>query len=197
MKHLKLSALALTICILLIAGCSDDPTTSNCLSCPEENPAATAALAYIDAHQADFDLREEVDEMMIRTIEEDDLGMTHVRLDQHYRGVRVVQGELIVHLDKELIVKSVSGMTVPGINVDIAFQVSSDTALNTALTDFSNSATDGGNIGNGELVVFPWLGTNHLCWDFEILSATLLTAFEYFVSAHSGDIIHKQSLIIQ
>ncbi|MFQ5500191.1 MAG: hypothetical protein ACE5FH_11025 [Candidatus Zixiibacteriota bacterium] len=192
-----IAAITLAACVLLLSACSREGPSPGCLTCPEEHPAAIAARTYIEGHLADFDLRDQFDEMLITTVDEDQIGWTHVRFDQHYLGVHVIQGELIVHLDTALVVQSVSGATVPGIDLDVSFQVSSETALATALDDFSNEAPDGEKVGYGELVVYRLQVVDHLCWRYEIRSATQLAAREYFVSAHSGEIVYSRSLVIE
>jgi vibriolysin len=58
------------------------------------------------------------DGFKVRLTQDDDLGMTHVRMAQTYRGLPVVGGELIVHLDGALVV-GVNGRFVPDLDVSI------------------------------------------------------------------------------
>src|SRR5262249_25060735 len=62
----------------------------------EDDPVAEAKMA-LQLHGAAF-RRSRDDDFSYRTHEKDQLGMTHVRMTQTYKGVPVVGGELIVHL---------------------------------------------------------------------------------------------------
>lgn len=70
------------------------------LSQRTDDDPATAAKAALDLYGAAF-RRTEDDDFAYRTHETDELGMTHVRMTQLYRGVPVVGGELIVHLTED------------------------------------------------------------------------------------------------
>ncbi|MCX6835497.1 MAG: hypothetical protein NTW07_10255, partial [candidate division Zixibacteria bacterium] len=114
--RLLLWGVTLSAIALLSFGCDDDKP---CATCPHPNPAVVVALNYIDAHRAELGLRDQVDQLIPYRVNEDDLGMTHVRCYQYYKGVRVEGGELIVHLSADLEVSSVSDGIIHDVEVDI------------------------------------------------------------------------------
>ncbi len=61
------------------------------------------------------------------TVEHDRLGQEHVRVQQTYRGVPVVGGELVVHMDREAVV-GVSGRFVPDLDLDVTPAISREDA---------------------------------------------------------------------
>lgn len=191
---LLLWGLTLSILVSLISGCNDDKP---CVTCPEPDPAVVAALGYIDANRADLGLRDGVDEVIPYRVQEDDLGMTHVRCYQYYKGVRVEGGELIVHLSAALEVSSVSGAVVCDVQVDTRPIISTRAAARIAKEDFES---DGYLVRQGsdvERFVFRWVDTDHLCWVMVFRAIDGIDIREYYVDAHSGAIVHWRSLIIE
>jgi Zn-dependent metalloprotease len=184
------------VLLFSFTACSEkqDKDRIGCLTCPEENPAAKAAREYIEQHKSDFGLRDQLDEMLICDVQEEQLGMTHVRFNQHYRGVFVVGGELIVHLNPNLTVSSVSGRTIPGITIDTRYQIEPRDALLTALNDFIADGDVDLSFDLGKLAVLREQNSDYLCWDFKIRSETQLMAREYFIDAVIGDIITYHDL---
>jgi Fungalysin/Thermolysin Propeptide Motif len=77
------------------------------------------------------------EEFKVRKTLTDKLGHQHVRMDQHYKGLRVVGGELIVHFDAEGKAYQVNGEYIKDIRLstkatlqaDEAFQVAKDDLL--------------------------------------------------------------------
>lgn len=186
--------MALVLAALLTAGCDDD--RKPCVACPEPDPAIVVALDYIDSHRVELGLREEVDQMIPYRVQKDDLGMTHVRCYQHYKGVRVEGGELIVHLSATLEVRSVSGEVVRDVQVDIKVDVSALTAAHIAAEDFRSDGYTVSQDDGIEKIVLRWLDIDHLCWTMVFHATDGIDIREYFVDAHSGEIVYWRSLII-
>ncbi|MGC8916675.1 MAG: M4 family metallopeptidase [Thermoanaerobaculum sp.] len=63
-----------------------------------------------------------------RVVERDELGQEHVRLQQTYRGLKVVGGELIVHMDARHIL-GVNGQFVPEIDLEVVPRISEREAI--------------------------------------------------------------------
>src|SRR4051794_12422316 len=71
----------------------------------EEAPggeARRAAMAWLEESGA----IDAVDDVALMTVEGDDLGMTHVRFAQLQQGVPVAGAQVVVHLDRDLVVGS-------------------------------------------------------------------------------------------
>ena len=72
--------------------------------------------------------------------EKDALGQEHVRMQQVFKGLEVVGGELIVHMDAKSVI-GMNGRFVPDLNVPTRATVSADVASNSAKQFVAN---DGG-----------------------------------------------------
>ena len=186
--------LAFGLLALMVVGCDDD--NHPCATCPRSDPAEAAALDYIETHRAELGLRDEVDEVVPYRVQEDDLGMIHVRCHQFYKGVRVWGGEMIVHLNAALEVVHVSNGMFLNVVVDVKPVISRWTAGQTARNHFHD---DGYLVERGgviESVVFRWLGGDYLCWSVVLRAMGGVDKREYFVDAHTGEIIYWRSSII-
>ena len=184
----------LSLVALLWAGCDDD--RKPCVACPEPDPAIVVALNYIDGHRAELGLREEVDQMVSYRVLKDDMGMTHVRFYQYYKGVRVEGGELIVHLSAALEVTRVSGEVVRDVQVDTNVTISAGTAARIAQEDFQSDGFHVIQEGLIETIVIRWNDIDHLCWTMVFNATDAIDIRQYFVDAHSGEIVYWRSLII-
>ena len=72
----------------------------------------TIFVEYRDAFELSAD-----DDMRIRTVKTDELGMNHYKYDQYYKNVRVQFGEFIVHQQADGFVKSANGRLITGLNL--------------------------------------------------------------------------------
>jgi thermolysin len=73
------------------------------------------ALAHLAQHGAASGLVDAEAELALAGADRDQLGMTHVRLDQVFRGVPVFGGQLILHMDATAVRELVSGRIYGGV----------------------------------------------------------------------------------
>ena len=156
---------------------------------------AQAAIAFLQEQQGAFRILNATEELAVRKIQVDDLGMKHVRLDQHYKGLSVIGGELIVHFAANGSIKTVNGNFESGIDIDITPVVTGQAAVQTSVSDLATFFGQG-NPRDPELVVFPWEGANYLAWRLFIYSDTPDGRWEYFVNAKTGEVIFKANRIM-
>lgn len=71
------------------------------------------------------------DNFIPRVVERDELGQEHVRLQQTYRGLPVVGGELIVHLDSQQVL-GVNGQFVPDLELEVSPRLTEREAIASA-----------------------------------------------------------------
>ena len=71
------------------------------------------ARAFLYAYRADFRLTQPTNELQVHSVTTDDLGLTHVRLQQTFHDVPVWAAELIVHLTADTQVYLVQGRYIP------------------------------------------------------------------------------------
>ena len=74
---------------------------------------AEIALAFLTAYATEFRLVQPEDEMVVASVETDDLGFNRVRLQQRFEGIPVWGAELIVQLDRANHVNLVQGRYIP------------------------------------------------------------------------------------
>lgn len=75
--------------------------------------SAAIALSFIDRYKAQFKLEQPQDELKCLSATTDDLGLTHVRFQQIYKGISVFGCELNVHLNRNNNVYLVQGHYIP------------------------------------------------------------------------------------
>ena len=63
--------------------------------------AVHAAHDFMDNYKSLLQLDDPKNELQLRTQETDDLGFTHLRFDQYYKGVKIWANDLVVHLNEE------------------------------------------------------------------------------------------------
>lgn len=170
---------------------------------PGERPAwVSDALARSIAHLKHqgnaFELHNAQAELSFKRADQDDLGLTHVRLDQVYNGVPVFGGQLITHLDAKLM-RDVNGRVY-----EQARKVNTFPTLDAAAAIEAAKAALGytGEFAKqpeAELVVLPHelidrskKSSATLTYRVELLikDGTAATArHQYFVDANNGNIV--------
>src|SRR5262249_26215565 len=96
----------------------------------EDDPVAEAKIA-LELHGAAF-RRSRDDGFSYRTHEKDNLGMTHVRMTQTYKGIPVVGGKLIVHLTRHK-VAGINGRFVADLDLSTEPTITLEQAADSAL----------------------------------------------------------------
>jgi len=154
-----------------------------------------ATLGFLNDHRGAFKIAAPEQELAVRRIDIDNLGMRHLRLTQKYEGLTVIGGEVISHVTAEGVLKTVNGNFHTGINLDVTPALQSAAATEIALTDLETFFGTG-DPDSPELVIFPWEGNNFLAWRTFIRSSTPMGRWEYFVDAKTGEVIFKANRIM-
>gem|GEM_PF-6842046 len=195
MKNVLNLLLALAITAGLIS-CSQDDSTPTGSTGSAVDPVETAALLYITDHQDEWQLRPFVDAMKVYSVTRDEFGQAHVRLDQTYHSLRVVQGGAIVHLYANLEVKYATPHVIVGVDTDLQNKISADEAVRAARSDFDAAGYVDHSASTPELVVLRYGKNDHLCWELAVQSGTQLGARQYYIDAHTGAIVTWIDLVI-
>ena len=196
MRHSTLGLLLTLVLMTVLVSCSQDENNSAGPAGTTVDPAETAALQYVAAHMDELQLRSGIDGVKVYRIQTDQYGDTHVRVDQTYYGLRVQSGTGIVHLDAELQPTSFSSGLIIGVETDVHNDISATTATAKALADFTSSGYVDHDVFTPELVVMRTGTGDLLCWSLVVRSQTQLGAREYFVDAHTGEIVTWLDLVI-
>ncbi|MBL8150434.1 MAG: M4 family metallopeptidase [Blastocatellia bacterium] len=131
-------------------------------------------------------------ELAARTVEADELGMMHVRMDRIYNGVKVYGEQVVTHLGNDGQVKNVSGQERESL-VPMTFStrpsITSDDALEIAKKSFVGSPTE---TPKSELVIYPDSNGNYrLAYHVQLtnLSGNEPSKMNYFLDAKTGQMI--------
>ena len=95
----------------------------------------TQAKQFLRHSKSLFRISDTYDDFTLKKVTKDDLGMTHAKLQQIYKGVPVFGSELILHSNAVNTIKAVNGRFTPDLSLDVTASISSENALNIALID--------------------------------------------------------------
>ena len=154
-----------------------------------------AATDFFVKHSDAYKMTDPAGELEAGRLDIDELGMRHLRINQRYKGLKVIGAELIAHFTKDGVLKTVNGTYEPKIDVTTTPQLALSSAEQIAVGDLATFFGKGAP-RDGELVVFPWEGTNYLTWRMFLYSDVPMGRWEYFVDAITGDVIFKANRIM-
>lgn len=152
--------------------------------------ALAASQAHFQANLADYGLAADSTELKVRASRTDEKGLSHVRYDQFYKGVKVFEGEAITHVDTDGSVK-VTNSLAGHVDVDVTPQVGQEEAVKAAV---GLVAPAGKYEITSELVVLPRgerSDIDRLTWHVRVVVENRRQEagqWDYFVDAHSGDV---------
>lgn len=155
----------------------------------------TAVMAFFEANRGAYKMNRPSEELAVRRISRDDLGMTHVRLRQVYKNIPVIGADLIAHFTAAGELKTVNGNYYPEINLEVNPSIDAARAVETAEADL-RSFFGAGAPQTPELVVFPWEDAIYLAWRIFLLSDTPMGRWEYFIDAATGGVVFKANRIM-
>ncbi|HOP06685.1 MAG TPA: M4 family metallopeptidase [candidate division Zixibacteria bacterium] len=146
-----------------------------------------AALEFLEANQGAFRIESPRENLLVKRVDKDDLGMVHVRFDQYYQGIRILEGELLAHFSADGLLQTVNGNVETELDLSITPDIDAATAVAVAERELMDHFGKG-EPNKPELVVFRWQDEIYLCWRMFLWSSTPMGRWEYLVDAHTGDI---------
>jgi thermolysin len=157
-------------------------------------------MAHLKRHGEAAGVRDPEAELTLLTAKQDDLGLTHVRLDQVHKGVPVFGGQIITHLDGTG-VRGVTGRAFEGVRgLDTTPALTASQAVEAARAALG----DGGGVARepqAKLVILPARDGSPgatLTYQVQIFvehTDKVPERHEYFVDARDGGIVwHYDSL---
>ncbi|MGE3459006.1 MAG: M4 family metallopeptidase, partial [Kofleriaceae bacterium] len=129
-------------------------------------------------------------DLVAARVHTDRFGMTHVRFEQRKNGLRVVGGDLVVHLLADGTVRSVTGTARDGVALPSIAAVGSPDAAETARQATANGRAD---VHNSELtyVITSGEGVMHLAWEVAVIGRDELVVDLVYVDAVTGAIVDR------
>ncbi len=163
------------------------------------------AINYLEAVKAPMRIENPTEEFFVQRVQTDDLGQTHVRMQQQYQGIAVYGSEVIAH-EKDGDIYLVNGRHYPtpslqNISPTIDLQNATSTAKSDVgtfikLNDEQKKYVAGEQM-QSELVIYH-LDNNpknpKLAYHLTVIP-NLAERWEYFIDAHSGEVLSKHSSI--
>lgn len=155
------------------------------------------AFEYLAAAAPLMKIKEAQQEFIIQSTEKDALDMTHVRMQQVIKGIPVHGAEIIIHGNGDQF-DFLNGVYFPTMEIENTTpNLQSIQAIDISSKDLGSSVAyknDLTKIVNLEptsrLVIYPVETGFTLAYHITTYK-TLIDRWEYFVDAHTGDIIHK------
>ncbi len=157
---------------------------------------------FLKEHGDSLGVEQAYRQLMPQHAEQDDLGMTHVRYQQWYRGIPVYGTEVIVHIDRNHEVSSVNGKMVPGIAINTRARIQRALAQALARVQFNRDYRNvrRPTIQSSRLLVFnKGIIENTadtsvaLVWEVQFTSQNPMVDQYYYIDAHSGRLVYKLS----
>lgn len=153
------------------------------------------AMAFLSAHHELFKLENPFHELKTESLTTDDLGYTHVKFQQIFEKIPVLNSEIIVHLNRLNQVNSINGRYIPtpsGFNTRP--EISQEQAVGRVSDNFADKPS----------VVFEYLPeltiyvtpkqAPRLAYRVAVHSS-IITGGVYIVDARTGDVLTKFSTI--
>ena len=153
------------------------------------------ARAFIHAYRADFRLTQPANEFRVQSVKTDDLGLTHVRLQQTFHDVPVWAAELVVHLNADTQVYLVQGRYIPTPrNLSTDPELTEQAALQRAADHLGKSPARCLKC-QADLVVFAAEGKAPRLAYRVLALLSLVEGWDIMVDAQTGEVLQQLSAI--
>lgn len=180
--------------ILMIENFSK-PTTKARLS------AQALATSFLADVKATLQIEDPNQELVVQTTETDEIGMTHMQLQQKYKNIPIYGGEVWLH-SKDNKIETLNGRSFPTPKLaSIQPQLTEAKAIEFAMADVSKKSVVQKTISNGfikqdhasELLIYHKddKGTDARLTYYLTIRPNILERWVYFVDANSGEILKK------
>lgn len=155
------------------------------------------ALAFVSGHRALFGLESPAEELAPRAAVSDDLGLTHVRFQQRFRGLTVWAAELNVHVDRAGHVYLVQGRYVrTPAGLDLNPGLEAESARRRAAAAIAGAPADCRGC-RSELLIFVGSDERARLAHRVLVEVSLIEGWAVMVDAHDGAILDKVSTVFQ
>lgn len=170
------------------------------LSKPLKGEPLEMALDFLDSVKALYHVKSVKKSFALKKVQQDQLGMKHVRLNHLVRGIPVWGDELIVHIDRTGVVRSVNGEFTPDVEANSERigepQVTKEQAIKNALADVKlEKGPD--RPPTAQLYYFPYPDPDMITLTYVVQIHDLSVPADWivFVDAVTGDVVHKYNNI--
>ncbi|MCX5642815.1 MAG: M4 family metallopeptidase [Candidatus Omnitrophica bacterium] len=155
------------------------------------------ALSFLEEIKSSYRMKDPAREFKIGKVRPDEWGHQHIRLDQTYQGIPVINSQIILHVNKDGAVYRANGQYTPDINISITPSVSPEQARQAGLSLFSEKP----NLRvsrEPQLVIYP-VGNRHLLAYHFIVSYNDgqgdIGCWVCYLDAHTNELIQRYNEI--
>lgn len=154
----------------------------------DDKTALQKGISHLKEKASEWGIKDAQGEFRLRRIVRDDLGEIHVRLDQEYKGVPVFGNQLIVHLNGDGTLKSITGSYMAGINSKTQPVITGQVAKGKAMEQFSGQVTYEPEV---ELMLYPVDGKAVLVYRIALENDNIPARVVMFIDAADGKVVGK------
>ncbi len=154
------------------------------------------ALEFFERNKGIFGISQPLSELRLERVRTGETGMKHVFFKQFYGGVEVWNGKINAHFTSKGKLDLVNGSLYPDIDISTTPRVDVTFAEVKAKNDLPRKSKNVQMISS-ELRVFPHQNNYYLVWLVKIHVDSPPGAWEYFIDANSGQILHKANRIMR
>ena len=122
------------------------------------------ALSFIAGRPEDFRMSAPERELQLLFERTDELGLTHLRFQQVYEGLRVWGCQTIVHFEDDRTIYLAGGQTIPTPSVSTVPAISETEAVSRALAGLADQQLPADLKTESELLIYPDDGVARLTW---------------------------------
>lgn len=168
-----------------------------------QNDRIGLATQYLAAERTKLQLQDKATFAQRKAVL-DPMGQLHVRYQQRFEGVRVMGGEVIVHMNKSDQLRSITGTPVRDIALKTTPTLTEKSAVDLARADYLRTGSEMDS--RAELVIYvrreidgrgeQTVRGSNLAWKLRV-EAPGQTPMRYYVDAHSGAILRKASAHVE
>jgi Zn-dependent metalloprotease len=165
------------------------------LSKPLKGEPLDMALTFLDSVKELYHVDKVKRSFRLKRVDQDELGMKHVRLTHLVNDIPVWGDELIVHIDKTGVVRSVNGQFTPKMEVHTERikkpEIDQKKAIASALADLKIEQPESAPSAHLYYFPYPDPDTITLTYIVSVHEPAKPADWKVFVDAITGDVVHK------
>ncbi len=161
------------------------------------SPLEEQATVYLEACESFLQTEKNNSEFIITSLYTDQLGMSHVRMNQYYQGIKIYGAEIILHgknklntLNGKPFRENININTTPTLSTEEAVDIVKANVPQYVEHDLDKFGIMPDHREKSELIIFPGVNEGILAYHISIHN-TPIDRWEYFIDAQSGKVIHK------